>query len=193
MKITAQELPEVLLLEPRVFSDDRGFFMETFSTRSFPGQAPPVRFVQDNVSFSSKGTLRGLHLQHPHQQGKLVMAITGAIWDVAVDVRRGSPTFGKWTAAELTAENKHQLYVPPGFAHGFCVLSETAYVHYKCTDLYEPSCELGLRFDDPDLAIPWPVKEPQLSDKDARALRLEDIDEARLPQYEAQPAAKRDE
>lgn len=184
MKVTPkEELPEVLLIEPRVFPDDRGYFFETYSTRSFTEHASKVTFVQDNLSFSSKGTLRGLHLQHPHDQGKLVMAVTGAIWDVAVDVRVGSPTRGRWVAAELTAENHHQLYVPPGYAHGFCVLSETAHVLYKCTDLYAPGTEVGVRFDDPDLAIPWPISEPRLSEKDAKAPFLRDIPHERLPHH----------
>lgn len=183
MEVLPQSLPEVLLLKPRVFPDDRGFFLETFSTRSFPPQIPAVTFVQDNLSYSSSGTLRGLHLQHPHDQGKLVMAITGTIWDVAVDVRVGSPTFGQWCAVELSAETKHQYYVPPGFAHGFCVLSETAHVLYKCTDLYAPGCELGIRFDDPDLAISWPVERPLLSAKDERAALLRDIPEDKLASF----------
>jgi dTDP-4-dehydrorhamnose 3,5-epimerase len=183
MKVEQLALPEVLLLSPRIFSDDRGYFLETYSKRTFPVQEPPVTFVQDNLSFSSKGTVRGLHLQQPHAQGKLVMAVTGAIWDVAVDVRVGSPTFGKWVAAELNAETRQQLYVPPGFAHGFCVLSETAHMHYKCTDVYHPESELSVRFDDPDLGIEWPVDSPLLSNKDAAAPRLADIPRDRLPQY----------
>lgn len=183
MLVTPQALPEVLLLEPRVFRDDRGYFMETFSTRSFSAQGPAVQFVQDNISFSSQGTLRGLHLQQPYAQGKLVMAITGVIWDVAVDVRVGSPTFGKWCAAELSAENNAQYYVPPGFAHGFCVVSDTAHVLYKCTELYAPDCELGIRFDDPDLEITWPVEEPKLSPKDDKAPFLRDIPWERLPSF----------
>lgn len=183
MKVTPLEIPEVLLLTPRIFPDDRGHFLETFSTRSFPEQDPPVTFVQDNVSFSSKGTLRGLHLQHPHGQGKLVMAVTGAILDVAVDVRRGSPTFGQWVAAELNDDKREQLYIPPGFAHGFCVLSETAHVHYKCTDLYDPSCEQGIRFDDPDIGVNWPVSAPKLSPKDSAAPFLKDVPAEKLPAY----------
>jgi dTDP-4-dehydrorhamnose 3,5-epimerase len=185
MKVTPLAIAEVLLLTPRIFRDDRGYFLETYSTRAFPEQEPPVRFVQDNLSFSSKGTLRGLHLQHPNDQGKLVMAVTGAIWDVAVDVRRGSPTFGKWVAAELNDETRDQLYIPPGFAHGFCVLSETAHVHYKCTDLYAPASEQGIRFDDPDIAIDWPVDAPMLSPKDEAAPFLKDVPESKLAPYVA--------
>ncbi len=184
MNVTPLEIPEVLLLQPRIFKDDRGYFLETFSTRSFPGQNPPVQFVQDNLSFSAKGTLRGLHLQHPSDQGKLVMAMTGAIWDVAVDVRVGSPTFGKWVGATLDDQERKQLYVPPGFAHGFCVLSETAHVSYKCTELYNQPCELGVRFDDPDIGIKWPVDDPKLSAKDDRAPFLRDIPQEKLPKYQ---------
>lgn len=180
MNIVPLEISEVLVLQPRVFGDDRGYFFESYSTRAFPGD---VTFVQDNVSFSSRGTLRGLHLQEPNAQGKLVMAVTGTIWDVAVDVRIGSPTFGKWVAAELSSENKHQLYVPPGFAHGFCVTSETAHVYYKCTNLYAPDCEVSLNFSDPDLNIPWPTTEPLLSQKDSQAPRLAEIPEVKLPRY----------
>lgn len=181
MQIFPQEIPEVLVLEPRVFGDERGFFLETYSTRAFP---LPVRFVQDNMSFSSKGTLRGLHLQQPNAQGKLVMVATGAIWDVAVDVRVGSPTFGKWVAVDITSDNKRQIYVPPGFAHGFCVVSETAHVIYKCTELYDPKSEVGVRYDDPDLNIPWPVEAPLLSEKDKQASRLCEIEPSRLPVFE---------
>ena len=183
MNIVPQKIPEVLLLKPRIFRDDRGYFLETFSTRTFPAQQPSVSFVQDNLSFSTQGTLRGLHLQHPSDQGKLVMAITGTIWDVAVDVRHGSPTFGQWVAQTLDDQERHQFYVPPGFAHGFCVLSETAHVCYKCTDLYDQPAELGVRFDDPDLNIDWPISAPKLSAKDEKAPFLRDIPVDRLPQY----------
>ncbi len=182
MRVVPQEIPEVLLLEPRVFGDERGYFFESYSTRAFPRG---VTFVQDNVSYSSHGTLRGLHLQEPNAQGKLVMAITGAIWDVAVDVRVGSPTFAKWVSVELSSANKRQLYVPPGFAHGFCVTSETAHVHYKCTGPYAPDCEVAIRFSDPELNIPWPMREPLLSREDSRAPMLSEIPEARLPRYVA--------
>ncbi len=185
MQITPLDLPEVLLLQPRIFKDDRGYFLETFSTRTFPEQHPTVAFVQDNLSFSTRGTLRGLHLQHPSDQGKLVMTVTGTIWDVAVDVRVGSPTFGRWVAATLDDVDRKQLYVPPGFAHGFCVLSETAHVLYKCTDLYDQPAELGVRFDDPDIGIAWPVDTPKLSDKDDRAPLLRDIPADRLPRYQS--------
>lgn len=183
MEIETTKLPGVVHLVPRIFADSRGYFLETYSTRSFPEEG--TRFVQDNLSYSSKGTLRGMHLQEPHAQGKLVMAITGTIWDVAADVRVGSPTYGQWVAFELDAEKKNQLYVPPGYAHGFCVLSETAHVLYKCTELYQPGAELGIRFDDPDLGITWPVEQPLLSPKDEAAFRLADIPKERLPQFDA--------
>lgn len=185
MKIERLAIPEVLLLEPRVFSDSRGYFLETFSTRSWPETGVQETFVQDNVSRSVRGTLRGLHLQNPQAQGKLVLAVSGVIWDVAVDVRVGSPTFGKWVAAELSEDNHRQLYVPPGFAHGFCALSETARVLYKCTATYEPSAEMSVRYDDPDIGVDWPVQEPLLSPKDAVAPTLAELRAAgRLPVYE---------
>jgi dTDP-4-dehydrorhamnose 3,5-epimerase len=187
MKITPLALPEVLLIEPRVFGDHRGFFFESWSAQRFAELDVAPAFVQDNISFSSRGTLRGLHLQHPHAQGKLVMALTGKVFDVAVDVRVGSPTFGKAVGQELSDENHYQMYVPPGFAHGFCVLSETAHFAYKCTDGYHPETELSVRFDDPDLGIPWPNLAFKLSAKDEAALRLRDIPEARLPAYRGSP------
>lgn len=190
MKVTPQKIPEVLLLTPRIFGDDRGYFLETHSTRAFPAQDPPVQFVQDNLSFSSRGTLRGLHLQHPHDQGKLVMAVTGTIWDVAVDVRRGSPTYGRWVAAELNDTTREQLYIPPGFAHGFCVLSETAHVHYKCTDFYAPTAEQGIRFDDPEIGIEWPIDAPLLSPKDEAAPFLKDIPDEKLASFVAREAGQ---
>lgn len=177
-------LPEVLLLKPRVFSDHRGYFLESFSERSWVQAGLRERFVQDNVSCSVRSTLRGLHLQNPHAQGKLVTAISGIIWDVAVDLRVGSPTFGRWVAAELSEDNHHQLYVPEGFGHGFCALSDDARVMYKCTALYDPTSELSVRYDDPYLNIPWPVESPLLAPKDAAAPTLEELRRAgRLPQY----------
>ena len=174
MKVTPQGLPEVLLVEPKVFGDDRGFFMELFHAKRYADAGIPGPFVQDNYSRSAKGILRGLHFQEPQAQGKLVQVLAGAVYDVAVDVRRGSPTFGKWSAVELSSENRRQLWIPPGFAHGFCVLSVFADFHYKCTTLYAPEVERGVLWNDPDLGIPWPVKEPLLSGKDAKAPRLKD-------------------
>ncbi len=181
MKVTPLELPGLLLLEPKVFGDDRGFFMELFHARRYADLGVPGPFVQDNYSRSGRGTLRGLHFQEPQGQGKLVQVLAGSVYDVAVDVRRGSPTFGKWAAAELSSENRRQLWIPPGFAHGFCVLSESADFHYKCTTLYAPETERAIAWNDPDLAIPWPVREPILSGKDARAARLKDA--TVLPEY----------
>ena len=184
MKVTATEIPDVLLVEPKIFGDDRGFFLETFQAGRYTEAgipAPGASFVQDNWSRSAKGILRGLHFQEPNSQGKLVSVLRGTVFDVAVDVRRGSPTFGKWVGFELSEHNKLQLWIPPGLAHGFCVTSESADFVYKCTELYSPKNENSILWNDPDLAIPWPVKEPLLSAKDAAAPRLKDA--AVLPQY----------
>ncbi|AKQ65375.1 dTDP-4-dehydrorhamnose 3,5-epimerase [Myxococcus hansupus] len=181
MKVTPLEIPDVLLLEPKVFGDDRGFFMEMFHAAKYADAGIPGPFVQDNYSRSAKGTLRGLHFQEPQAQGKLVQVLAGAVYDVAVDVRRGSPTFGKWVAAELSSENRRQLWIPAGFAHGFCVVSDSADFHYKCTALYSPETERSIVWNDPDLAIPWPAAVPLLSPKDARAPRLKDAPV--LPEY----------
>ena len=166
MIIQQTELRGVCVVQPQVFEDARGFFMEIFHEAKFAEQGLAVHFVQDNHSRSIRGTLRGLHFQEPKAQGKLVRVTAGAIWDVAVDIRRGSGTFGQWVGTDLTADNKQLLYVPPGFAHGFCVTSDTADVAYKCTEFYDPACERGVRWDDPDLAIAWPIRDPVLSDKD---------------------------
>ena len=174
MNVTRTRLPGVLLLEPKRFGDDRGFFMEMFHAQRYAEAGITAPFVQDNFSRSARGILRGLHFQEPNAQGKLVQVLAGAVYDVAVDVRRGSPTFGQWVGVELTADNRHQLWVPPGFAHGFCVLSESADFHYKCTDVYSPASERGIAWNDPDLGIPWPVTSPLLSGKDAAAPRLKD-------------------
>ncbi|HEX8824025.1 MAG TPA: dTDP-4-dehydrorhamnose 3,5-epimerase [Archangium sp.] len=181
MKISETELPGVLLLEPKRFGDDRGFFMELFHAKRYADAGLPGPFVQDNFSRSAKGILRGLHFQQPQAQGKLVQVFAGAVYDVAVDIRRGSPTFGKWVGVELSADNRRQLWVPAGFAHGFCVLSESADFHYKCTDFYSPATEHGIAWNDPDLGIPWPVKSPLLSPKDSAAPRLKDAPV--LPDY----------
>ena len=166
MIIEPTDLPEVRLVKPRVFGDARGFLMETYHEAKFAEQGLSVRFVQDNYSQSVRDTVRGLHFQNPNGQGKLVRVVVGAIFDVAVDVRRGSPTFGRWVAVELSAESKDAVYVPPGFAHGFCVTSDVAGVAYKCTGFYDPVCEHGIQWNDPELAIPWPIRQPILSDKD---------------------------
>ena len=169
MKITPTAIPEVLLIEPRVFGDARGFFFESFNQKSF-AEATGVNlpFVQDNHSKSVKGVLRGLHYQlEPHAQGKLVRVTQGEVFDVAVDLRKDAKTFGQWVGVTLSAENKQQLWIPPGFAHGFLVLSDTAEFLYKTTDYYAPQAERSLRWDDPTLAIAWPLEgEPILADKD---------------------------
>lgn len=189
MEVEALSIPDVKLVTPKVFGDARGFFVETFQADRYreagiPG-AGDGAFVQDNVSRSSRGILRGLHLQHPHAQGKLVRVSEGEVFDVAVDVRRGSPTFGMWCGAHLDAVRHQQLYVPPGFAHGFVVLSEHALFAYKCTDVYHPETELSVLWSDPDLGIEWPIEgEPTLSDKDRAAPRLAEIEGSRLPVYE---------
>ena len=182
MKVTATELPDVLLIEPAIHGDERGWFIESWQRERYREAGIDADFVQDNQSLSARGTLRGLHIQHPHGQGKLVQVIQGAVFDVAVDVRRSSPHFGRWTGAHLTAENKHQLWVPAGFLHGFLVLSETALFSYKCTDLYHPEAELSVRWDDPDIAIDWPLDgPPTLSAKDRAAAYLKDLPAERLP------------
>ena len=180
MNVIPTKLEGALIVEPRVFEDERGFFMETWNARRYRQHGLPERFVQDNVSFSRKGVLRGLHFQNPHPQGKLVSVLRGEVFDVAVDLRKDSPTFGQWTSVILSAENHRQFYVPEGFAHGFAVLSDAALVHYKCTDFYDPAGDAGLRWDDPDLAIDWPVKDPVLSAKDAAAPLLKEVPEERL-------------
>lgn len=184
MKLTPLGIPEVLLVEPRVFEDSRGCFFEAWSERASE-LGLPTAFVQDNVTFSKFGTLRGLHLQHPHGQGKLVMVLGGSVADVVVDVRRGSPTFGRHLMVELSDQNRLQLFVPPGFAHGYLVQSDFACVFYKVTASYHPQAELGVRFDDPDLSIPWPAKPKELSPKDVALPRLSEIPEERLPRYES--------
>lgn len=177
----AGKLPGVILFKPRVFPDPRGFFTEVYHSEKYAAAGLPKPFVQDNYSRSKKHVLRGLHSQVKHPQGKLVYVVEGEIFDVAVDIRRGSPTFGQWEGEILSAENHHQLYVPEGFAHGFVVLSEFATVCYKCTDLYAPGDEQGFAWNDPDLAIDWPVKTPVLGEKDVNLPRLREVSEDRLP------------
>jgi dTDP-4-dehydrorhamnose 3,5-epimerase len=168
VRVVPTELPGVLVVEPHVYRDGRGFFLETYHADRYREHGIPGPFVQDNHSRSTAGTLRGLHLQLERPQGKLIHVIDGEVFDVAVDVRRGSPTFGRWVGVVLSAENFKQCYVPPGFAHGFCVLSPIAQVEYKCTDIYDPTTEMGIAWNDPTLAIQWPVAKPLLSDRDAR-------------------------
>ncbi|WP_165678153.1 dTDP-4-dehydrorhamnose 3,5-epimerase [Metapseudomonas otitidis] len=178
MNVIKTDLPDVLILEPRVFGDERGFFMESFNARTFEAVTGLQRvFVQDNHSRSQKGVLRGLHYQLQQPQGKLVRVTAGEVLDVAVDIRRSSPTFGRWVGVHLSAENKRQLWVPEGFAHGFMVLSEFAEFLYKTTDYYAPAHERCIRWDDPTLAIDWQLSEaPQLSAKDQAGVRLEDAE-----------------
>jgi dTDP-4-dehydrorhamnose 3,5-epimerase len=171
------EIPEVVLIEPKVFEDGRGFFMETYKMPDFVAAGIKVNFVQENHSRSSKGVLRGLHYQNPpFAQGKLVRVVKGEIFDVAVDIRKGSPTWGKWIRVILSAENKNILYVPPDFAHGFCVLSEIAEVIYKTTSVYSAESEAGIIWNDKDLNIEWPVKEPILSERDKKWPPLKNAD-----------------
>lgn len=183
MNIRDTTLPGVLLIEPRVFADARGFFMETWHQARYREYGLPAHFVQDNLSSSTRGTLRGLHFQHPHAQGKLVYVLQGEVFDVAVDLRVGSPTFGRWVGVVLSGDHKNQLYIPEGFAHGFCVLSETALFLYKCTDVYTPQAEGGVLWSDPDLGIDWPIRTPFLSEKDKNYPLLREIPPGRLPQY----------
>jgi dTDP-4-dehydrorhamnose 3,5-epimerase len=167
VKITPTPLAGVLIIEPKVFADHRGFFLETYNEQRYQENGLPLRFVQDNHSRSTRGILRGLHYQIKKPQGKLVWCVQGEIYDVAVDVRRGSPTYGQWFGMTLDSTKKQQLYVPPGLAHGFAVVSETAEVYYKCTDFYDPKDEGGIIWNDPDLKITWPIDQPTLSPKDA--------------------------
>ncbi len=162
------------LIKPRVFEDARGYFVETYHLQKFEADVVRDVFVQDNLSRSERGVLRGLHYQHPHAQGKLVMVIEGEIYDVVVDIRRNSATFGKWFGVTLSEQNHLQLYVPAGFAHGFCVTGDHARVLYKCTDLYNPACEHTILWNDPQIGIDWPVTEPVISDKDAKGVPLRD-------------------
>lgn len=183
MKIVDTDLPGCFVIEPRVFGDDRGFFFESFNVEKLVTHGLAPHFVQGNVSSSSRGVLRGLHYQWPNPQGKYVSVVEGEVWDVAVDIRRGSPTFGRWTAAVLSAENKRHFWIPEGFAHGFVTLSERAVFTYLCTATYDPKADAAIAWNDPGLAIDWPAGGPTLSDKDAAAPLLADIPEERLPLY----------
>jgi dTDP-4-dehydrorhamnose 3,5-epimerase len=175
VKFLPTKLPGVLIVEPVVHRDPRGFFLETYHAGKFREGGIEATFVQDNHSASTRGTLRGLHAQWRRPQGKLVRVLLGEIFDVAVDARRGSPTFGQWVGVTLSHENVRQLWVPAGFIHGFCVTSERAEVEYKCTDVYDPGGELGVIWNDPDIGIEWPLRDPVLSAKDAAAPRLRDV------------------
>jgi len=181
MQVVATELPEVLIVEPKLFGDQRGFFLETYQLGRYVESGIVRPFVQDNLSRSSYGVLRGLHLQNPVAQGKLVTVLRGRVLDAAVDVRIGSPTFGRHVAVELSEENRRQLWVPRGFAHGFVVLSETVDFFYKCDNAYSPKDEVSVRWDDPAIGINWGISDPSLSAKDMAAPLLADVQN--LPQY----------
>ena len=181
LKVSETSLPGVLLIEPDVFGDSRGFFMETWNAARFREAGLDLQFVQDNQSRSARGVLRGLHYQEPNAQGKLVRCSRGALFDVAVDIRRGSPQFGRWYGVELSEENRLMLWIPPGFAHGFCALTDLADLSYKCTAFYDAPSDRAIRWNDPDIGIEWPVTSPTLSPKDAAAPRLQDA--PALPRY----------
>lgn len=183
MMIVETKIPGLIIIEPKVFGDNRGFFLETWNKERYRTAGIPEDFVQDNVSLSRRGVLRGLHFQNPHRQGKLVYVLQGDVFDVAVDIRLGSPTFGQWVGIALSAENKLQLYIPRGFAHGFCVTSETALFVYKCTDFYNQGAEGCILWNDPALGIDWPVLAPELSAKDREGIPLADFPRERLPAY----------
>lgn len=183
MKVTETKLPDVKLIEPSVFGDSRGYFKESWNLDRYTEHGLPHNFVQDNASFSSKGILRGLHFQNPHGQGKLVSVLQGEVFDVAVDVRVNSPSFGEWVGLILSSQNHHQLFIPDGFAHGFCTLSETALFSYKCTEYYHPEAEQCILWKDTDLSIDWPIKQPLVSDKDDRGHTLVDLPKHTLPVY----------
>jgi len=183
MKVIATKLSGVLVFEPNVFEDERGFFMETWNYDRYLKAGLDVKFVQSNLSKSSKGVLRGLHFQNPHPQGKLVQILTGEVFDVAVDIRKGSPTFGQWHAEILTGDNHKQFYIPEGFAHGFCVLSDLAIFSYMCTQVYNASTDAVIKWNDPQINIKWPISDPILSQKDKNAPILDIIDTNKLPNY----------
>lgn len=184
MNVLTTDIPGVLIFEPRVFQDPRGLFLETFHARRYQQAGVELSFVQDNLSHSSHGTLRGLHYQIQHPQGKLCSVVCGEVFDVAVDLRAKSPTFGRWTATRLSEKNHRQFYVPPGLAHGFCVLSDLAIFAYKCTDFYHPEFDRTIRWDDPQLAIQWPLSNPTLSEKDRQGLSF-----AEAPCFDGSEAA----
>jgi dTDP-4-dehydrorhamnose 3,5-epimerase len=183
MNVVETSLPGVLIIEPKVLGDERGFFMETWNGRRYEEAGLPGRFVQDNLSYSARGVLRGLHFQNPRPQGKLVSVLRGEVFDVAVDIRVGSPTFGEWRGVTLSAENKRQFYVPPDFAHGFLVTSDDALFFYKCTDYYAPSAEGIVLWNDPEIGIEWPTDTPTLSGRDSEAPPLREMPRGILPHY----------
>ena len=182
MKVTRTALPGVLVIEPEVYSDARGFFLESYHARRYHQQGLPLEFVQDNHSLSRHGTLRGLHAQVRRAQAKLVRVIEGEVFDVAVDIRLGSPTFGRWAGVCLSAVNRRQLFIPAGFAHGFATTSPSAQVEYKCSQYYDADDQIAIRWDDPEIGIEWPIRQPILSDKDRDAPRLRQLRD-RLPRF----------
>jgi len=180
MNVIETPLAGLLIIEPKVFGDDRGFFLETYEKKRYSEAGIPDEFVQDNLSYSQQGVLRGLHFQNPDSQGKLVSVLQGEVFDVAVDIRVGSPTFGQWYGTTLSGENKRQLWIPVGFAHSFCVTGSAALFAYKCTDYYAPQSEVTIRWDDPEIGIDWPVKDPVISKKDTKGVPLSQIDRSLL-------------
>lgn len=183
MKVTETKLSGVLVLELKVFEDDRGYFLETWSRTRYEQAGVLGHFVQDNISFSKKGILRGLHFQYPQSQGKLIQVLLGEVMDVVVDIRVGSPTYGQWIGEVISESNHRQMYIPPGFAHGYCVMSETALFSYKCTDFYNSATEHGIIWNDPEIGIEWPIDQPVLSPKDMNYPGLKDLEPENLPQF----------
>jgi len=183
VKVIEASLPGVLIVEPDVFGDSRGFFMETYNEARYREAGLPTRFVQDNLSFSTRGVLRGLHFQNPNAQGKLLHVPRGEVFDVAVDIREGSPTFGQWVGVKLSGENHRQFWVPEGFAHGFQVTDESALLAYKCTAPYNREAEGAILWNDPDIGIEWPLEGPSLSERDTNAPHLANLPAGRLPRY----------
>lgn len=183
MEVYTTKLKDVIVIEPEIFKDQRGFFQETYHLDRYRAAGIVCDFVQDNMSFSTKGTLRGLHYQYPHGQAKLVSVLKGEVFDVAVDIRQGASTFGEWEGVILSGDNHRQLFIPEGFAHGFCVLSEDAIFSYKCSDFYTPQDEFGIIWSDPDINIRWPIDNPALSKKDQCYNRLSGVNPSVLPKY----------
>ena len=183
MRVEPAQLAGVLIIEPRSFDDKRGFFFESWHRQRYAAAGIDIDFVQDNHAHSANRVLRGLHAQHPHDQGKLVRVLNGEVFDVAVDIRKGSPAFGKWMGIDLSATNRRQLFIPPGFAHGYCVLSGEADIEYKCTDYYSPDDEITIAWNDPGIGIGWPLTNPVVSSRDAAARTLEDLID-RLPEFD---------
>ena len=185
MNVLESPLADTVFLEPKVFEDPRGYFYETWQRQRYAELKIGPDLVQDNLSRSARGVLRGLHYQYPYGQGKLVYVLEGEVFDVAVDIRRGSPNFGRWAGVTLSSANRRQFYIPPGFAHGFCVLSETALFAYKCTEYYHPETDHSIAWNDPAIGIDWPIDDPELSRKDAAGVPLAQMPAAELPEYQS--------